>query len=325
MTRPTSLLTGLMVIPGWLAAPDAPADGRLAAMVVALMAGRAVTNIVNDVLDEEKDGVTAPHLPLPSGTVPFAQAALAGGALSICMVAALAIAAGSWGGFLIGAAGLAAGGVCVGIYSFVKPYAALAMVATDCVYLSLPVTAWLVAGGGWSTEVWLVFAYAALRGAAAYVFSTLRDVDSDGEVGNDSLAVRLGPSRSLFLGVALEIAAQLCVVGVAIELDRELLGGVVVLASVLFLAAGYATARRAQRNASTRHQRSLAMVPLAIARHQIAIVLVQSIPIGLLAAAVSAVVIYLEATFYDRRVVHGELRRELEGGRRSAGLRLSRT
>src|SRR5690349_2149696 len=78
MARPSAVIDAPIVVPaGWLAANDPPGLGRmLAAMATAVVAG-ALTNIANDLLDEEKDRATAPELPLPSGLLRRREAALA--------------------------------------------------------------------------------------------------------------------------------------------------------------------------------------------------------------------------------------------------------
>lgn len=193
MTRPGSLLTGFIAAPGWLAARHPPSDGRLVAMIGAVTIGRALAAIANDILDEEKDRVTAPKLPLPSGLVTVPQAAITAGTLTIILLGLVWIAAGGLPQFLAGVIGIAAGGAVFGSYSFVKPYALISIIVTGVAYMSAPLTAWLVAGGGWSATIAFVLVYSLLRGFAANVFSTLRDVDRDGDVGNLSVAVRLAP------------------------------------------------------------------------------------------------------------------------------------
>jgi 4-hydroxybenzoate polyprenyltransferase len=312
MTRPSSVVTGLIAVPGWLVATSPPRFGRLAAMVGAVMVGRMIVNVINDILDEEKDRVTAPELPLPSGLVTLPQAALTAGALTICLLVLLAIAGGSWVGFSVGAGGIALGGLFIGSYSFVKPHALVAMAVTGGAFLSGSLTAWLVAGGGWSAAVAIVLAYALLRGLAGNVFSTLRDVELDAEVGNHSIAVRLGASRALTLGLAIEVLAVVCVLSLALVRHRLLVGAIVVTASVTLFVLGYMATARMQRSAVGRHERASVALPINVARNYVAIILVESVPIGLAAAAVTALGIVLDVVpFYDRRIFGGGLREAL--------------
>lgn len=316
MTRPVSVTTAFIAIPGWLAAESPPSNLRLAAMVGAVMAGRMFANVVNDLFDREKDRVTAPWLPLPSGIVSVNQAVVLALALALCTFVLLRAAAPGWHGFLLGATGIVLGGAIYGTYSMVKPYAIAALVVTGIVYVFPPVVAWLVAGGGWSQEIAVVLVYAGWRGLAANVFSTLRDVDRDAEVGNRSIAVRLGPGTTLALGVALELAATCCILGIAAERQRLLLGVLVVGTSALTFVVAYLRSAEKIRRATNRIQRTVLMRPVNIARNYVGIILVQSISIGIAAAAVTVVVRKACIGPYARRIPGGELRRallELEG------------
>jgi 4-hydroxybenzoate polyprenyltransferase len=311
ITRPPTVATGLIAVPGWLAAAPSPAYGRLAAMVGAVMMGRAIANVVNDVLDEKKDRLTAPELPLPSGLVGRLQAILLGGVLVLCQLALVFVAAGgSWRHFVFGIAGCTAIGVLVALYSLVKPYPALAVPVTGLAYLSCPVTAWLVAGGGWSTEVWMVFAYALCRGTAANVFSTYRDIDRDAAVGNYSVAVRLGHRRAFGLGISLEGLGALFVLGIAVARQEVVFGAAVFIASAALLVWASLITMRSP-GATDADDRSLLIFPLRVARNHVAIVLVQSLSVGLAAAAITGVAWAMEP-LYTRRIIEGRLREAVD-------------
>jgi 4-hydroxybenzoate polyprenyltransferase len=319
MTRPGALPTGLIAIPGWLAATSTPDYGRMAAMVAAVMVGRAIANIFNDILDREKDRVTGPELPLPSGLVTLRQATLTAGALTLCLLVLLWIAGGGWNGFLVNLVGIVGfGSLFIGLYSLVKARAPVAVALTGCVYLCPLATAWLVAGGGWSPEVCVVFAYGLLRGFAANVFSTYRDVERDGEVGNLSIAVRLGESRAFALGIAIEVAAIGCILVIA-QLRGEPLRGMVVVAGALSLYAFASIVTVRQMHAppelDPRRGRSLMIWPLAIARNHVWIVLVQSPPVALVAVLITAVFLLMEFLIYEPRLVRGGLRQALAATR----------
>jgi 4-hydroxybenzoate polyprenyltransferase len=315
MMRPPSVATAFIAVPGWLASESATAYGRLAAMVAAVMVGRAIANVVNDILDEEKDRVTAPELPLPSGIVTRTQARVLTLLLGTCLVILLGLASTDWTGFALGLAGSIACGACVGLYSLVKPYAFLAVPVTGGAYLSVPVTAWMVGGGGWSPETAVVFFYGLLRGLAANVFSTYRDVDRDVEVGNYSVAVRLGARRALALGIALETTAVLSIVAIAALRGDLWLGLVVVAVSLALLAVAFRDARAQRQSTKPEDERSLLDLPLRIARNHVAVVLVQSVPVGIVLAAISAASIRSES-LYARRLIAGELREELREAQR---------
>lgn len=307
MTRPGSLVAGLIAIPGWLAADGSPSVGHLAAFVGAMMAGRAGANVLTDIFDREKDRVTAPELPLPSGLVTVPQAVGLFCFIVLAILLLLALASETFSSFLLGLAGFAFGGIAIGIYSFVKPYAWAAMTVTGLAYLSAPLTAWLVAGGGWSGEAALVFVYSLLYGAAANVFSTLRDVDKDGAVGNFSIAVRLGPLRALKLGLSLQTLTALCAFGIAILVHRLPLGLLVLSTSLVLIAYAYVASAQGQELARSRDERFRLMWTVDVARQNVGPTVVQSPAIGIVAAAVFAAGLLIEVHGYVRRINEGRL------------------
>jgi 4-hydroxybenzoate polyprenyltransferase len=307
MTRPGSLVSGLIAIPGWLAASGSTSVGRLAALVGAMMGGRAGANVLTDIFDREKDRVTAPELPLPSGLVTVRQAIGLFCFIVFAILLLLALASETLSGFLLGLAGFAFGGISIGIYSFVKPYAWMAVTVTGFAYLSAPLAAWLVAGGGWSAEAGIVFVYAMLYGAAANVFSTLRDVDKDGQVGNFSIAVRLGPAHALKLGLSLQALTALCVFGIALLVHRFSLGLLVLFASLAMIIYAYVVSAQRQELARSRHERFRLMWPVDIARQNVGPTMVQSPTIGIAAALLFAVGVMIEVHGYVRRINDGGL------------------
>src|SRR5688500_8754333 len=65
--------TAVFTCAGWLVSTSS-IDWRFAAVVAGTVAGRATANLLNDVLDAEKDQTTAPDLPIPSGRVTVREA-----------------------------------------------------------------------------------------------------------------------------------------------------------------------------------------------------------------------------------------------------------
>lgn len=285
-------------------------------MFAAIVVGRMIVNVVNDILDEEKDRLTAPELPLPSRLVTLPEAALTAGGLTILLLLLLWTAGNGLTGFLLGAGGITAGGLFIGVYSFVKPYAVVSMVVTGCAFVSGAMTAWLVGGGGVSLEIGLVVLYAFLRGNAANVFSTIRDIDLDSEVGNRSVAVRLGWPRALVLGVSIETLASLCILGVAVLKNHVFLGAIVVAGGLSLLMVSFVMTARIQRNASGRYERASGSIPINLGRQHVGIALVESIPAGVGAALVTAAAFFLEDPLYRRRIIEGHLRDGLDEAER---------
>lgn len=312
ITRPVSITTAFIAIPGWLAAKSSTSTTRLVAMVVAIMAGRMAANVVNDLFDKDKDRVTAPYLPLPSGLLTVRQAILVVGVLAGCMFALLFLAAAAnWSRFFLGVGGVTVGALVYSTYSFVKPYPVIALAVTGFVYMCPPTTAWIIAGGGWSIEFVVVLYYALMCGIAANVFSGIRDVGRDADVGNYSVAVRLGVKKALLLALTLESVACLCIFGISILRHCPIFGVLIGTVSIGLLTLTFLKSAEKIRLASSRTERMILMGPIYLARNYIGIILVQSLPIGFAVGLVFVVVRRAPIALYARRIQRGELRRAL--------------
>jgi geranylgeranylglycerol-phosphate geranylgeranyltransferase len=312
MGRPSALIDAPLIVPaGWLAAADPPSTGRmLAAMATAVIAG-ALTNMANDLLDEEKDKTTAPELPLPSGLLTRPQALVAFVVLVFVGFGTAAIASVTLERFL---AGVAVGFLCgflVLLYSLVKERGLVASVVIASAYACMPLGAWLVAGAGGSTVI-PVMAFALLWGLAGNFQAALRDVDSDDEVGNQSIAVRVGPERTLALGAAVDVAASLCILWAAALEDRLEIGIplVALFLAVLVFTHRAAIGRHGEDRAEGRTQRVRVMRAATLSRlgSQFVLVAVFSVPIALLLAAAVAALLLLLIPGYERRIIGGGLR-----------------
>jgi 4-hydroxybenzoate polyprenyltransferase len=185
------------------------------------------------------------------------------------------------------------------------------MGVTAVAYMSAPLTAWLVAGGGWSIAVGIVFLYGFFKGLAANIFSTLRDVDRDADVGNYSIAVRLGPVRALKLAVAVEAATVACVFFLAIAIDRVLLGTAVTIASLALLLRSFRLTSSRQRDVSSRSERAALIWPVNLARNYAGIALVQAPVVGAAVGLITLATIRFVVPRRQRRILEGALRSEL--------------
>lgn len=315
MARPSAVIDAPIIVPaGWLAANDPPGLGRmLAAMATAVVAG-ALTNIANDLLDEEKDRTTAPELPLPSGLLRRREAALAFLLLALVGLGTAALASTTPSRFVQGFAVGCVCGLLVIAYSLLKPYGFVALVAIASSYACVPVGAWLVAGGGGAT-VALVAAFALLWGLAGNVQAALRDVDSDEAVGNRSIAVRLGPQRTLAMGALFDCLGCACIVFVAAAESRLAVGIPVVILALLALLGTHAAAiaRHGEAGAEGRLGRVKVMRAATLSRlgTQLALVAVFSLPLAVAMAAALAALLVLLIPGYERRIISGGLRRAM--------------
>lgn len=113
------------------------------------------------------------------------------------------------------------------------------------------------------------------------------------------------------MGIAIEAVAIVCILGIATSTDRLILGGVVVGVSLVLLYSAYRITARRQLSAVTRDDRAMLIWPVNLARSYAGVTLVLSVPAGLAVATVTLAVIEFAVPSYERRILHGELQREL--------------
>jgi 4-hydroxybenzoate polyprenyltransferase len=316
MMRPFFFISAVAVPAGWLAADDPPGEGRLFALTAALALAGGAVNVLNDILDADKDRRTAPELPIPSGLLTLTAATGLLGGLTLAVVGLFALGAPSLARLGAGLAVIGLGVTIVTAYSVLKSERLLAPLAAACAYASLAVTGWLVAGGG-GGPIAAVVACTLVFGVARNLLAAVRDVDADRSVGNESLAVRLGARRTLRLAAALDVAAHACVVAVAAP-RADALAIAAIAASLAVTLLAYRRTFGLMRGAANRAQRSRALWSAGLARwtSQFVLVGVLSVPVGLATAAAACLLAALcTPRAYERRLVGGALRRALEANR----------
>jgi 4-hydroxybenzoate polyprenyltransferase len=305
---------------GWLVAAHPPGPLRLLAITAAIAISGGASNVFNDILDAEKDATTAPELPLPSRLVTFNQAATLLGGLALVVVTLLALASTSVERFAAGAALIAAAAVAAAIYPFAKRWAVVPLVLKGIAYADIPLAAWAVAGGGPVGPLLPVLAFAFFFGIASNVHATLRDVDADGLVGNQSISVLLGPERALKLAALLDFIAASMILVVGATQERLAIGAALAGTVLLALAITYASVQRRQAGAHGRRERTTSVRPVDHARtaSQVAVVMAVSLPVGAVVGAVAAWVVAFLGPRYRRRVMAGGLRLAIGGASTAA-------
>lgn len=299
----------LMIAPGWLAAADPPGTLGLVAIMATGALSMAGANVINDVVDAEKDRVTAPELPIPSGAVGIWQGIATAALIAAAMMVTSAIASDS----LLAYAGcivvLGAGGVLTVLYSLAKRYWLLAPAIAACVSACLPLAAWLAAGGGSAMPIAAVLGYQFLYGAAVNIQAAVRDVEADGEVGNNSIAARLGTRRAFSLGVALDCLAHAMILAVGFSIGRPAIAVVAVTASLCLVGTAYASVLAQVETVQGRvgHLVSGRRLVLSRQAEPLALVAVFSIPVAACTLIVTALLLSFLIPGYTRRVISGRL------------------
>jgi 4-hydroxybenzoate polyprenyltransferase len=313
MMRANWAWTPLLIIPGWLAASDPPGAVGLIAIMATAALSRAGANVINEIVDSEKDRVTAPELPIPSGVVSLGQAVLTAAAIAAAMMVTSAIASVTLLAYIGCLAALFAGAVLTVAYSLVKPYWLLALSAAAGVYVCLPLAGWLAAGAGSLMPIALVLLFQFVYGIAGNVQAALRDIDLDGDVGNQSVAVHLGARRSLRLGAAAEVLAHLTIVAIGFSVGRPALAISLVAVSLGFVLSAYAAALEDFALTTSRSERAVASRRLILSRQggPIALVAIFSVPIALATAIGGTLLLKLLTPAYSRRILDGRLADDL--------------
>ncbi|MCU1644936.1 MAG: hypothetical protein JWN03_5211 [Nocardia sp.] len=201
---------------GWAAAEatgpggNAPRDIVLLALFCALSGGSLF--IVNDILDEEGDHVTAPYLPLPAGIITRKASWAWAAVYLIAAFVVLGFAAHTVPRFML-ALGIMLGAVVASVaYSKVKDDGIVASVMVTIPQTVPAVIAWIFASGGAWWALASIICYCVLACISNNILAALRDVDLDASVGNMTVAIRLGAPAAYRLAAMLGFASAIPVV-----------------------------------------------------------------------------------------------------------------
>ncbi len=301
-----------IVVAGWFAAADGTWSLRLCFAILALMLAHGASNVINDIADLEQDQVTKSWMPLPSGIVDLRQAVVTLAVISAAVVGLVAAASASPQSFVAALALLVLGGLLVIAYSLM-PGGRLALAVASVPYVLVALTGWTLAQRG-GAEILAVVAGVWLYGVASQVHAAIRDVDTDADVGNRTVAVRYGPERSLVLAAACDVGANLAALAAAAAAGRLALVAPLAALSVGATAVAYRRAARRQASSALqgRFARVKSMRGLALVRYGALAALVAAFsPGGAAALCLAAAVTIPLLRRHERRVVGGGLRQRL--------------
>jgi 4-hydroxybenzoate polyprenyltransferase len=231
-------VTVVFGVAGWLTCDESPELGRLAAFVGYFFVLTGATHILNDLLDNQADLTTAPHLPLASGLVSRWDARLA---ILVCLAGCTAVLARlsvSWADFAVAALLTSIVVVGVALYSATKSMGAVGSLVMLACFAVAPLIGAVVSGREARGALGPVVVIAGIAGFCTNVMAALRDVDTDPAVGNRTLPVRIGARRALALVAFLCGAAAVSTLVLA-GTRRSLAGAVLTGAAALVLWVGY--------------------------------------------------------------------------------------
>jgi 4-hydroxybenzoate polyprenyltransferase len=312
-----SIWMAIMAPAGSLAARHwpSPLEAAAAALATVLAGGLAV--VINDILDRGKDEVTAPELPLPSGLVTLSQALTFAAFLVAVTIGLWGLASTSLLGFALALVVSGIAGMLVVLYSFVKPFGIVGPLVGGCAYATIPVAAWFAAGwGAGQYSIVTVIVYAILIGTGGIIHAAIRDVDSDAEVGNRTVAVRLGAERALDLGTFFYVCSCGCIIWTGLETSDVLAGVTLTVVAVAAVLEAHRIAKRRQVEGGTagRVMRVRALRPATLSRLfcHVALIALISPLLALTIAVLAAALLPLQISGYRSRIYHGGLKRSLE-------------
>lgn len=173
----------------------------------------------NDLADADRDAVTRPDKPIPSGAVSRRAAvgvAVAAAALGLALAATLGPAT-----LAIAAAGL---GVGLAYDLALKP-TPLSWLPYAVGIPLVPLFAWTGAAGGVPVAVLVLACLAVPAGAGLAVANALADIDGDLEAGARTVATALGPERAWRVATALLFGTYMAAAVALVALGAGPVGG----------------------------------------------------------------------------------------------------
>ncbi|MDY6817926.1 MAG: geranylgeranylglycerol-phosphate geranylgeranyltransferase [Halobacteriales archaeon] len=235
ITRPiNAIVAGVLTFIGAFVATDAFLTPASMAAVVATILATGAGNTINDYFDREIDRINAPDRPIPSGTVTPREALLISGVLfAVAIVVALV-----W---------LPRLAILVAVLNLI------ALIAYTPVFKARPAAGNLVVAYlGGSTFLFgglavgnpgptlVLSVLAVLSTMTREIVKDIEDMAGDEAEGLDTLPLRIGAERSLWIGIALLVVALVASpLPYLVGIFGPVYLGLVAIADALFVYAGY--------------------------------------------------------------------------------------
>jgi 4-hydroxybenzoate polyprenyltransferase len=310
ITRVSFVWTPIFAPAGWFAARGVSDFVGLALAMLALGCAGSVVAVLNDLLDLEKDRVTAPYLPLPSGLITPRVAMVEAAVLAAGFVFFLSLSSASTTAFLKGIAVAVGAGLLVAIYTYAKRVMFASLVVAAVVYAGIATIAWCAAGGGGTVFIW-VFGCMAMFGLGTNTYTSMKDMHTDPLVGNTSLAGFYGAPRGYLVGAGADLSASFFVLMAAVQMNEAAKGVVLCLVCMAGVVVPHLLHRAHVGWSATAQRRDWARFSGVITHSrliiQVALIAVFSVGAAILLAPAFAGVLFSLGRTYERRVVSGEL------------------
>jgi len=254
LTRPHIAFSKVpMAAAGWVVGrgANATSPAQAALLVLLLTSMQMLMFVVNDLNDAQKDRVTAPYLPIPSGLVSRATAIAEAGLLAaIFLGTAFLLAPNRWT-FIVVLATIPAALGTLAFYSRTKA-AWFSSLLGSLGSASFVAWAWFLAGHHQPRAFVLLFAVASLHGMHANLRSQIYDIEGDPKAGTMTLSARLGPRRALQTAAFVRIV-ELLAIGALVWIYGKATGALWLVPTVGLLV--FALTRLSKAYATTRNRR----------------------------------------------------------------------
>jgi 4-hydroxybenzoate polyprenyltransferase len=244
LTRPQSAFSKVpMAVAAWtVGRGDFPDSAlKLGFLVLFLVVLQALLFVINDINDAERDRLSAPYMPIPSGVMTRGGAVGEALVLGALFVTSVGVISSGLGSLLAVLATIPPALATMYVYGRTKSTWFSPLMASTA-SSSAPLWAWLLAGHRNGTAFALLFAITTLHGLHANLRAQLRDIEGDPKAGNFTLAYRLGAKRTFWLAAAIRILELVLILGLGLYcgIRGSLLWLLPALALLVF---GLATAR----------------------------------------------------------------------------------
>lgn len=298
---------------GWLAADADPSGLALLGFLAFMWLSAGALFTITDLFDIEDDKVTAPFLPLAAGLLTPFEAKLVIGLELGAALGILAVLAGAADTLSVALIAVAVATASALAYPFVKSIGPSSSLFAALPFASVAVLGYGLAGGDDALVAALAVAYVAIDALYVNVLVAVIDVERDPLVGHDTLPVRIGARRAMWVaGAAAAALIAISLVLAALVTDGWL-GLPVVLAAAVVSVLGYRRAIARVDGERGRVQRSQDQRLIRNGRYLsfVALLCVLSLPAGLIVGAAGELLFRLGDSRYWNRVVGGGLSRAL--------------
>ncbi len=245
MTRPGfSNPLILISIAGCLSANKSPNPNHLIVLIsLTGLLGSAIV-LLNDLLDQDDDVITAPYLPLPAGLLSPREAKIGlVFTLASAILCLLYINNEVWF-ILTNISFITLAVISAGAYCIFKHTGFLASIMMSIPYVIFALISWLLGGGTIdmipsNSNIIIVIISSFFIGFSGNILAGLRDVDKDPLVGNQTLPVRLGPQKAFKLVGIIECVDFVLQVWLATQVQNGYLSLPLLAISLILMAISF--------------------------------------------------------------------------------------